>query len=122
MLKNPDSGSHLFGTSQDAGTAILTLHGAFHLQTQRLWLTDIAHHHLASALIFLIVDRMYRTNFSIGNSIKDLLEVHTPLRGQLGHGHKSLYDRMNNSIHFQLGFAIASLGVIISLLAQHMYS
>ena len=29
---------------------------------------------------------------------------------------------MNNSIHFQLGLFVASLGVIISLLAQHMYS
>ena len=29
---------------------------------------------------------------------------------------------MNNLIHFQLGLFVASLGVIISLLAQHMYS
>ena len=29
---------------------------------------------------------------------------------------------INNSLHFQLGLALASLGVITSLVAQHMYS
>jgi photosystem I P700 chlorophyll a apoprotein A2 len=87
-----------------------------------LWLTDIAHHHLAISFIFLIADHMYRTNFGIGHSIKDLLEAHTPPGGRLGRGHKGLYDTINNSIHFQLGLALASLGVITSLVAQHMYS
>ncbi|CAN6445159.1 unnamed protein product [Victoria cruziana] len=65
---------------------------------------------------------MYRTNFGIGYSIKDLLEVHSPPEGRLGHGYKGFYDTINNSIHFQLGLALASLGVITSLVAQHMYS
>ncbi|KAL5646923.1 hypothetical protein ACJX0J_003329 [Zea mays] len=82
--QNPDSSNHLFGTTQGA---------------ELLWLTDIAHHHLAIAFIFLIAGHMYRTNFGIG-----------------------LYDTINNSIHFQLGLALASLGVITSLVAQHMYS
>ena len=34
--QNPDSSSHLFGTAQGAGTAILTLLGGFHPQTQSL--------------------------------------------------------------------------------------
>ncbi|KAK9081045.1 hypothetical protein Scep_031040 [Stephania cephalantha] len=76
--QNPDSGNHLFGTSQGAGTAILTLLGGFHPQTQSLWLTDIAHHHLAVAFIFLVAGHMYRTNFGIGHSMKDLLEAHIP--------------------------------------------
>ncbi|CAN1202268.1 Photosystem I P700 chlorophyll a apoprotein A2 [Linum perenne] len=83
-----------------AGTAILTLLGGFHPQTQSLWLTDIAHHHLAIAFIFLIAGHM----------------------GRLGRGHRGLYDTINNSLHFQLGLALASLGVITSLVAQHMYS
>ncbi|RZC93088.1 hypothetical protein C5167_007816 [Papaver somniferum] len=100
--QNPDSDSHLFGTAQGAGTSILTLLGGFHPQTQSLWLTDMAHHHLAIAFLFL---------------------KHTLLRGgRLGRGHKGLYDTINNSIHFQLGLALASLGVITSLVAQHMYS
>jgi len=63
---------------QSQGTAILTLLGGFHPQTQSLWLTDIAHHHLAIAFIFLVAGHMYRTNFGIGHNIKDLLEAHTP--------------------------------------------
>ncbi|KAI3668664.1 hypothetical protein L1987_88312 [Smallanthus sonchifolius] len=113
--QNPDSSSHLFGTSQGAGTAILTLLGGFHPQTQSLWLTDMAHHHLAIAFIFLIAGHMYRTNFGIGHSMKDLLDAHIPPGGRLGRGHKGLYDTINNSIHFQLGLALASLGVITSL-------
>jgi hypothetical protein len=42
-----------------------------------LCLTDIAHHHLAIVFIFLIAGHMYRTNFGIGHSIKDLLEAPT---------------------------------------------
>ncbi|KAL4010005.1 hypothetical protein IC575_030748 [Cucumis melo] len=120
--QNPDSNNHLFGTSEGAGTAILTLLGGFHPQTQSLWLTDMAHHHLAIAFIFLVAGHMYRTNFGIGHSIKDLLEAHIPPGGRLGRGHKGLYDTINNSLHFQLGLALASLGVITSLVAQHMYA
>ncbi|KAI3867376.1 hypothetical protein MKX03_036503 [Papaver bracteatum] len=87
-----------------------------------LWLTDMAHHHLAIAFLFLVAGHMYRTNFGIGHSMKDLLEAHIPPGGRLGRGHKGLYDTINNSIHFQLGIALASLGVITSLVAQHMYS
>ncbi|GJS25386.1 photosystem I P700 apoprotein A2 [Tanacetum coccineum] len=76
--QNPDSSSHLFGTSQGAGTVILTLLGGFHPQTQSLWLTDMAHHHLAIAFIFLIAGHMYRTNFGIRHSMKDLLDAHIP--------------------------------------------
>ncbi|KAL2898531.1 hypothetical protein RDABS01_040313 [Bienertia sinuspersici] len=120
--QNPDSSSHLFGTPQGARITILALLGGFHPQTQSLWLTDIAHHHLAIAFIFLTTGHMYRTNYGIGHSMKDLLEAHIPPGGRLGRGHKGLYDTINNSLHFQLGLALASLSVITSLVAQHMYS
>ncbi|KAH0660584.1 hypothetical protein KY289_029332 [Solanum tuberosum] len=120
--QNPDSSSHLFGTAEGARTAILTLLGGFHPQTQSLWLTDMAHHHLAIAFIFLVVGHMYRTNFRIRHNMKDFLDAHIPPGGRLGRGHKGLYDTINNSLHFQLGLALASLGVITSLVAQHMYS
>jgi photosystem I P700 chlorophyll a apoprotein A2 len=55
--------NHVFGTSEGAGTAILTFIGGFHPQTQSLWLTDIAHHHLAIAVLFIIAGHMYRTNW-----------------------------------------------------------
>ncbi|MBE9168556.1 photosystem I core protein PsaB [Pleurocapsales cyanobacterium LEGE 06147] len=125
--QNPDTANHIFGTSEGAGTAILTFLGGFHPQTESLWLTDIAHHHLAIAVIFIIAGHMYRTNFGIGHSIKEILETHrppegTPFGGRLGAGHKGIYDTYNNSLHFQLGWHLAALGVITSLVAQHMYA
>ncbi|CAN1201307.1 Photosystem I P700 chlorophyll a apoprotein A2 [Linum perenne] len=111
----------------------LTFRGGLDPVTGGLWLTDIAHHHLAIAILFLIAGHMYRTNWGIGHSIKDILESHkgpftgqghtySSGRGRLGRGHRGLYDTINNSLHFQLGLALASLGVITSLVAQHMYS
>ncbi|MDB9493619.1 photosystem I core protein PsaB [Spirulina major CS-329] len=125
--QNPDTAGHLFGTSEGAGTAILTFLGGFHPQTESLWLTDIAHHHLAIAVVFIIAGHMYKTNFGIGHEIKTIHDAHnppkgTPFGGLLGAGHKGLYDTINNSLHFQLGLALASLGVVTSLVAQHMYS
>jgi photosystem I P700 chlorophyll a apoprotein A2 len=120
--QDADTAGHVFGTAQGAGTAILTFLGGFHPQTESLWLTDMAHHHLAIAVIFIVAGHMYRTNFGIGHSIKEILEAHKPPAGRLGEGHKGLYDTVNNSLHFQLGLALASLGVITSLVAQHMYA
>ncbi|MBT9310877.1 photosystem I core protein PsaB [Leptothoe kymatousa] len=120
--QNPDTVNHVFGTSEGSGTAILTFLGGFHPQTESLWLTDMAHHHLAIAVIFIIAGHMYRTNFGIGHSLKEILNAHQPPSGGLGDGHKGMFDTLNNSLHFQLGLALASLGVVTSLVAQHMYA
>jgi photosystem I P700 chlorophyll a apoprotein A2 len=118
----PDSSTHSFGTRDGAGSAILTFLGGFHPQTQRIWLSDIAHHHLAISVLFIFAGHIYRTNFGIGHSICDILDAHTPPSGRLGRGHKGLYHVVNHSLHFQLGLALASLGTITSLVAQHIYS
>jgi photosystem I P700 chlorophyll a apoprotein A2 len=52
-------GSHVFSSNKNSGTTILTFLGGFHPQTQSLWLSDIAHHHLAIAVLF-IAECMYR--------------------------------------------------------------
>nr|YP_009472710.1 photosystem I P700 apoprotein A2 [Codium arenicola]ARO74338.1 photosystem I P700 apoprotein A2 [Codium arenicola] len=119
---NPDTSTHIFNTAEGAGNAILTFTGGLHPQTQSLWLTDIAHHHLAIAVVFIIAGHMYRTNFGIGHSMKEILNNHIPPSGKLGLGHQNLFDTINNSLHFQLGLALASAGTICSLVAQHMYS
>jgi photosystem I P700 chlorophyll a apoprotein A2 len=120
--QNPDSSTHLFGTDKGAGSAILTFLGGFHPQTQSLWLSDMAHHHLAIAVLFIVAGHIYRTNFGIGHSIRRILDVHVPPAGGIGNGHQGLYDTVNNSLHFQLGLALASVGTISSMVAQHMYS
>ncbi len=125
--ENPDTAQHVFSTSQGAGTAILTFLGGFHPQTESLWLTDIAHHHLAIAVIFIIAGHMYRTNWGIGHNIKEMVEAMSgpsfALVGpKTGRGHQGIFDTYNNSLHFQLGWHLACLGVVTSLVAQHMYS
>jgi photosystem I P700 chlorophyll a apoprotein A2 len=124
--QNPDTAGHVFGTSEGAGTAILTFLGGFHPQTQSLWLTDMAHHHLAIAVLFIVAGHMYRTNFGIGHSIKEMLNAKSffgaKTEGQFNLPHQGLYDTYNNSLHFQLGIHLAALGVVTSLVAQHMYS
>ncbi|MFS8831482.1 photosystem I chlorophyll a apoprotein A2, partial [Synechococcus sp. R8-2] len=52
--QNPDTANHVWGTAEGAGTAILTFLGGFNPNTQSLWLTDMAHHHLAIAVIFIV--------------------------------------------------------------------
>nr|YP_009402773.1 photosystem I P700 chlorophyll a apoprotein A2 [Compsopogon caeruleus]ARX96122.1 photosystem I P700 chlorophyll a apoprotein A2 [Compsopogon caeruleus] len=119
---NPDTAGHVFGSTNGSGTAILTFLGGFHPQSQSLWLTDIAHHHLAIGVLFIVAGHMYRTNWGIGHSLKEILNAHRPPSGKLGAGHKGLFDTVNNSLHFQLGLALAGLGVVTSLVAQHMYA
>ena len=65
---------------------------------------------------------MYRTNFGIGHNMKEILDAHRPPGGRLGAGHVGLFDTITNSLHMQLGLALASLGVATSLVAQHMYA
>jgi photosystem I P700 chlorophyll a apoprotein A2 len=121
-IEDPDTVNHIFGTNTGAGSAILTFLGDFHPQTQSLWLTDIAHHHLAIAVVFIVAGHMYRTNFGIGHSMNEILNAHVSPAGKMGRGHSNLYDTVNNSLHFQLGLALASVGTICSLVAQHIYS
>lgn len=124
--ENPDSASHVFGTAEGAGTAILTFLGGFHPQTESLWLTDIAHHHLAIAVLFIVAGHMYRTNFGIGHSIKEMCDAKDffgkKVEGPFNMPHQGIYETYNNSLHFQLGWHLAALGVITSLVAQHMYA
>ncbi len=120
--QNPDGMDQVFNSSTGAGTAILTFLGGFHPQTESLWLTDMAHHHLAIAVIFIIAGHMYKTNFGIGHSMREILNAHKPPSGKLGAGHTGIFDTVNNSLHFQLGLALASLGVVTSVVAQHMYA
>jgi photosystem I P700 chlorophyll a apoprotein A2 len=119
---NPDSVKHVFGTSEGAGTAILTFLGGFNPQTQSLWLTDIAHHQLAIAFVFLVTGHLYRTNFGIGSTLKNILDAHRPPGVMFNGGHSSLLYEHKNSLHLQLALALACVGVVTSLTAQHMYA
>ena len=98
----------------------LTFKGGLNPVTGGLWMTDIAHHHLAIAVVFIIAGHMYRTNWGIGHSIKEILENH---RGPFtGAGHKGLYEILTTSWHAQLGLNLAMLGSLTIIVAHHMYA
>jgi photosystem I P700 chlorophyll a apoprotein A1 len=99
---------------------ILTFKGGLNPTTASLWLTDVAHHHLAIAVLFIIAGHMYRTNFGIGHSLKEILEAH---RGPFtGNGHKGLYEVLTTSWHAQLAINLALLGSLTIIIAHHMYA
>lgn len=98
----------------------LTFKGGLNPVTGSLWLSDTAHHHLALAVLFLFAGHMYRTNFGIGHSIKEILEAHKgPFTGE---GHKGLYEVLTTSWHAQLAINLAMVGSLSILVAHHMYA
>ena len=99
---------------------ILTFKGGLNPVTASLWSTDIAHHHLAIAVLFIIAGHMYRTNFGIGHSMKEILEAH---KGPFtGNGHKGLFEILTTSWHAQLAINLATLGSLTIIVAHHMYA
>jgi len=109
-----------FTLNWSAYSDILTFKGGLNPTTASLWLTDIAHHHLAIAVLFIIAGHMYRTNFGIGHSMKEILEAH---RGPFtGNGHKGLYEVLTTSWHAQLAINLALLGSLSIVIAHHMYA
>ncbi|MBD2551964.1 photosystem I core protein PsaA [Limnothrix sp. FACHB-881] len=98
----------------------LTFKGGLNPVTGGLWLSDTAHHHLALAVLFIVAGHMYRTNWGIGHSMKEILEAHKgPYTGQ---GHKGLYEIFNTSWHAQLAVNLAVLGSLTIVIAHHMYA
>jgi photosystem I P700 chlorophyll a apoprotein A1 len=98
----------------------LTFKGGLNPVTGGLWLTDIAHHHLAIAVIFIIAGHMYRTNWNIGHSLKEILDAHKgPFTGE---GHRGLFEILTTSWHAQLAINLAMLGSLSIIVAHHMYA
>ena len=60
--------------------------------------------------------------YVVGHNMKEILDAHRPPGGRLGAGHRGLYETITESLHMQLGLALACLGVACSLTAQHMYA
>ena len=52
----------------------LTFKGGLNPVTGSLWMTDVSHHHLAFGVIAIIGGHMYRTNYGIGHSMKEILD------------------------------------------------
>jgi len=98
----------------------LTFKGGLNPVTGGLWLTDVAHHHVAISVIFIIAGHIYRTNWGIGHDMREILEAH---RGPLtGEGHKGLYEIITNSWHAQLAVNLSIMGSLSIIVAHHIYA
>jgi photosystem I P700 chlorophyll a apoprotein A1 len=98
----------------------LTFKGGLNPITGGLWLSDTAHHHLALSVLFIVAGHMYRTNWGIGHSMKEILEAHKgPFTGE---GHKGLYEILTTSWHAQLAINLAMMGSVSIIVAHHMYA
>jgi photosystem I P700 chlorophyll a apoprotein A1 len=107
-----------WGTYSD----FITFRGGLNPQTGSLWMTDQIHHHLALAVMFIVAGHMYRTNWGIGHSMKEMLEAHKDPVMITGNGHKGLYEVFNTSWHAQLAVNLAIGGSVTIITAQHMYA
>ena len=109
-----------FTLNWEAYSDFLTFKGGLNPITGGLWLSDTAHHHLALAVLFIVAGHMYRTNWGIGHSMKEILEAHKgPFTGQ---GHKGLYEILTSSWHAQLAINLAMMGSLSIIVAHHMYA
>ncbi len=106
----------------------LTFHGGLNPVTGGLWLSDTAHHHLAIGVLFVIAGHMYRTNWGIGHSLKEMLDdartpKMLPFLSFIGPvGHKGLFEVLTSSWHAQLAINLAMLGSLSIIVAHHMYA
>lgn len=72
------------------------------------------------AILFLIVNHMYKTNWDIVHGPKDILVVHKgPFTGQ---GHKRLYENLTKLWHAQLSLNLAMLSSSTIVVDHRMYS
>ena len=112
-----------FTLNWGAYSDFLTFKGGLNPVTGGLWLSDTAHHHLALAVLFIVAGHMYRTNWGIGHSMKEILEGHKgdPLLFG-GKGHDGLYENLTTSWHAQLAVNLAILGSLTIIVAHHMYA
>jgi len=109
-----------FGGNWAEYSDFLTFKGGLNPVTGGLWLSDIAHHHLAIAVMFIFAGHMYRTNWGIGHSMKEILEAHKgPFTGE---GHTGLYEILTTSWHAQLAINLATFGSLTIIIAHHMYA
>ena len=117
-----------FTLNWSAYTDFLTFRGGLNPVTGGLWMTDIAHHHVAIAVLFIIAGHFYRTNWGIGHSFRELLDdARTPKMFPLFNfigpvGHRGLDKIFETSWHANLAIHLVQFGTASLLVAHHMYA
>ena len=115
---------NFFSLNWLAFSDFLTFKGGLNPVTGSLWMTDVSHHHLAFGVIAIIGGHMYRTNYGIGHSMKEILDSQQgdPILFPAPKGHQGLFEFMAESRHAQLSVNLAMLGSISILVSHHMYA
>jgi photosystem I P700 chlorophyll a apoprotein A2 len=114
---NPDSGSHIYGSSAYSGSSVLTFSGGLEKTTSSLLLTDMIHHHLALGVLVLWSSHMYSSLYkSLGHSLREI-----------GFTYGSSYypvarSFLTRSVELELAISLAGLGQLSSYASQHIYS
>ena len=113
-----DQPSHIYGSSIGSGESILTFIGNLKATSNSILLTDTPHHHVALGVICIWSGHMYSCiSRGMGNRMRDLVS------GSSG-GKNRQYNSftVTGGYELELSIALSGLGVITSLVAQHMYS
>jgi photosystem I P700 chlorophyll a apoprotein A2 len=88
----------------------LTFFGGLKPDTMSLYLTDIAHHHLAVGILFVLFSHLYS---SLNGSSLDSQRLAYTILKRSG---------LNKSLDLQLSLACAVAGYVASVVSQHTYS
>ena len=67
---------NLFGLNWSALGSGLTALGGIDSVTESLWLTDVAHHHLAIGVLCILAGHLYKTDFGLGVAISEIVAEH----------------------------------------------
>ena len=116
--------ANFFTTNWWAFTDFLTFNGGLNPVTGSLWMTDISHHHLAFGVFAIFGGHVYRTQFGIGHTLKEILEGQKgdPLLFPAPKGHDGIFEFLANSWHAQLAINLAMVGSASIVLSHHMYA
>nr|YP_003795270.2 photosystem I P700 chlorophyll a apoprotein A2 [Chromera velia]ADJ66512.2 photosystem I P700 chlorophyll a apoprotein A2 [Chromera velia] len=123
----PDSSTHVFGTPVGSGTAMLTFSGNIYQNTSQIFpLTDVAHHHLAIGVLFLIIDGTLRI-LNLGNlgllfSSANRYSAFQMWNSNTGEFIQSIIYMFSSSLHFRLAVNLSVFSTLSSLTAQHIYA
>tara|TARA_B100000768_G_C11116601_1_gene305623 strand:- start:161 stop:727 length:567 start_codon:yes stop_codon:yes gene_type:complete len=104
-VKIQDKDNHIFRSTYGAGESSLTLVGGLKSNTISLYLTDIAHHHYAVGILFVLSTHLYDSLSAVYSL--NLLLLHVNIRSIL---------------HLQLSLGCTPLAPITSVVGQQVYS
>jgi photosystem I P700 chlorophyll a apoprotein A1 len=122
---------------------LLTFRGGLNPVTGGLWLTDVAHHHLAVAITLALGAAIYAdpSIYPVNEYRVEILQDHGPLRSPIksildkaripvlgGTGdsgyitHEGVYEILLSSLHAQLALNLSMLGSLSIIVSHHMYA